>query len=270
MGRRVPLILAALLLALVGAVLVVTGGGRSGAEASSSGVEQSQVVPVLVATQFIGAGTSGQELADGQLVELRDMPVVAVPPGALADVVPLREFVASADIQPGEMLMQAKFVSRSMAGSVRIPEDKVAVSVQVDAPQRVGSFVRPGTEVAVFATYSIEAPAAGAPLPPGASEWPEGAGRPVVDAATRLMLPRAMVLAVDDTTVQGLAAEPAASEGAAASGEEAAFVITVAVSVEEAQKLAHAAQTSRLTLALLSEQSRTGTGSADDTRTLFG
>ncbi len=266
MRRRLVLVLAALFLALTGTILVVVGGGRSGAEAAPQAEEQqAQTVPVLVALKLIPAGTTGQEIAEQGFVELRDMPAAAVPVGAVADVVPLREFVAGADIQAGEMLFQAKFVNRSQAGSVKIPDDKVAVSLQVDAAYRVNNFVQPGTEVAVFATYGVEAPAP-KPLPAGASEWPAGSAPAKVDTATRLMLPRATVLAVNDTTVQGLAATPPA-EGQ--TQESNAVVITLAVSVEEAQKVAHASQTDKITLALLSDKSRTGTDRADDNRTLF-
>ncbi len=264
MRRRITLVLAAILLALTGTVLVAVSAGRDGAEAASE-EETPQTAPALVAIQLIAAGTTGQELADQGLVELRDMPVAAVPVGVVADVVPLREFVASADIQPGEMLLQSKFVNRSQAGSVKIPEDKVAVSIQLDAAQRVGNFVQPGTEVAVFATYGVEQPPA-EPLPAGASKWPAGSGMPMVDSATRLMLPRAMVLAVNDTTVQGLAAQPA---GEGQTQESNTVVITLAVTVEEAQKVAHAARVDQLTLALLSDKSRTGTNAADDNRSLF-
>ncbi len=261
MSRRIPLVVAALVLAVLGGLLLVNSAGDRGAEAAPA--EEPAQAPVLVAKQLIAAGTTGQELADGGLVELKDMPIVAVPDGALVDVVLVRDMVVTADVQAGQMLLQADFRTRSDAGAVEIPDDKVAISVAVDPGFRVGNFVQPGSEVAVFTTYAVDQPQP-KPLPPATSEWPAGSAPPKVGDATRLMLPRALILAVGDTTVEGLAAAPV-EDGS----EQSTVVVTLAVTIEEAQKLAHAAQVDKVTLALLSDASRTGTGSADDNRTLF-
>lgn len=265
MNRRIPLLVAAAVLAVVGLLALLTAGPRQPATAEAAPTD---TLPVLVATQPIPFGTSGQQAVDQQLVALKDLPAVAVPPGALVDVVPVRDLVTNTDIQPGEVLLQAKFLSRSDAGSVRIPDDRVAISVAVDTDaQLVAGFVRPGNNVAVFNTYAVEETQY-KPLPPGAKELPAGTSLPKVDMATRLLLSSAQVLAVGRTTVQGLATAPPA--GAQDQAEEQSFVVTLAVSIEEAQKLAHVSQTSKVTLALLTDRSRTGTTTADDNRTLFG
>ncbi len=257
MQRRIALLVAALVVALAGTTLIFLYFNQKTAAAT----EQEASASVLMATALIPEGTTGQAVLDQGLVELTELPARAVAPGALTDLVPLGAQVTTTDIQPGEQLLGAKFIDPARADSLAIPDDKVAVSVDLESDaQRVANYVGPGSEVAVFGTYAVTAPQP-QPRPAGSPAWPAGSAEPVVDKATSLVLDRALVLAVGAkpaTTAPGEAAQPAAGT-----------VVTLALSIEDAQEVAHAAQTGSITLGLLTDKSRTGTAAPDDTRTLF-
>ncbi len=263
MRSRILLLAAALVVALAGTG-VVFAYASSRANPAQAAEERATV---LVAKALIPAGTSGQQAVEQQLVALSDVPVSLVPTGALADVVAIREQEAAVDVQQGEILLPGRFVSTAVAGSIEIPDDKVAVSIDVADSQRVAGFVRPGSEVAVFDTYAVEA----VPVVP-ADDQPV----PVVEEATRLLLPRATVIAVGPTALKTVGVDRRASaegeqaeEATAGSGSELAALVTLAVPINEAQKVAHAAQTGKITLSLLNPDSRTDVSGPDDNRTLF-
>jgi len=260
MRRRILLLLTALVVALAGTGMVFAYAGQRG----GSTVEAEDQTKVLVAKAVIPAGTSGKTVVDNGLVGLEDVPTRLVPPGALVDVVAIGEEETASEIQPGEVLLPSRFVTSALAGTIVIPDDKVAVSVQVADAQRVSGFVRPGLDVAVFDTYAVEVPEPPLPAP--------GTSRPVVEQATRLLLPRATVIAVGPTALKTIGVEKKAeSEDAAAPGAqtEVAALVTLAVPVRDAQRVAHAAQTGQITLALLNQDSRTSIAAADDNQTLF-
>lgn len=251
MARRIGLLVIAVAVALVGAASVLTYASHSAARAADG----QNAVSVLVAKKEIAAGTPAAALAT--LVEQRDLPASAVPDGALHDLKALANQVAAQDVHAGQALLPAQFVGRQIAGSIRIPTGKLAMSVQVQDPQRVGGFVLPGSQVAVFDTYTK--------------------GTSANDLATRMLLARVQVIAVGPTalsTVGGATPGKAAKQGGLGSGggagSDPTAVLTVAVDADQALKLVHATQTGRLYFALLSDTSRTGDGSQSvDNTSLF-
>lgn len=255
MKRRALLLLSALAIALVGTFLVFSYADKSGAEAAPE-----EQAPVLVATQLIAAGTTGQQMLDQGLVQLTELPVRAVAAGALSDLVPVTELALNGDVQPGEVLFQANFGEPRQLAGLQIPDDKMAISVRLEDPQRVAGFVEPGAEIAVFNTYVVDGP--GTPAE-------NGAAPPKVEKATRLLLPRATVIAAGSEALDAVKPVAAEATGETATPEDRTTIVTLAVTVEEAQKLAHAAHTGELYLGLLSERSRTQSGPPVDNRTLF-
>lgn len=259
MKQRLLLLAGALLVAVLGTTLVFSYSAKQAPQANAAEPQ----TRVLVARADIPAGTTGQAAVEQKLVALTDMPARLVPAGALVDIVAVREQEAASDIAAGEVLMPSRFVSTTLAGSIEIPDDKVAISVEVANAQRVAGFVRPGLDVAVFDTYEVHEPQQGSR---------GGAALPKVEHATRLLLPRATIIAVGPTALRtvGAAKSPGGEDEAEPKQDEDLMaLVTLAVSVDDAQKLAHAAQTGEITLSLLSKQSRTGTPAADDNRTLF-
>ncbi len=255
MRRRITLIAVALLLALFGTAMIFNySAGRPAPAAAAE-----KQATVLVATKLIPAGTTGRQALEQKLIALKKVPARVVPPGALVDIAPVQDQETANDLQPGEMLLPARFLDTTVAGSMDIPDDKVAISVQVADPQRVAGFVRPGSEVAVFATYPVTPPA-----PPTDSTVP------VVAEATKVLLPRVKVVAVGPTALRVHGTAEKDNKATAAPTTDTAALVTLAVSIEDAQKLAHTALTGRLTLGLLNKDSRTGVVPADDNRSLFG
>lgn len=258
MRRRILLLLTALVIALTGTGMIFAYSSQQGVAA-----EVEEQAKVLVAKDVIPAGTSGKTAVEKGLVTLEDVPARLVPPGALVDVVAISDQETAAEIQPGELLMPSRFVTSALAGTIVIPDDKVAISVEVADAQRVSGFVRPGLDVALFDTYAVEVPEP-APAAPGTS-------RPVVEEATRLLLPRATVIAVGPTALRTVGVDKAEEEAGAAetSAQKAAALVTLAVPIRDAQRVAHAAHTGRITLALLTKDSQTAIATADDNQTLF-
>lgn len=266
MRRRVTLLALALVLAMVGTGLVFSYAKARPATAAAA----EQLTSVLTATKPIPAGTTGQQALDQQLVALKDVPTSLVPAGALVDIAPVQDQKAATDLQAGEILLPARFLPSAVAGGIDIPDDKVAISVEVQDPQRVAAFVRPGSQVAVFSTYMAKRTA----------PEPGEITLPVVEDATKLLLQRASVIAVGPKAEKVFgtaeAAPPQQVDGAAPVATEVSVaLVTLAVSIEDAQKLAHSSALasqgkSTITLALLNADSRTAQISGTDNHTLFG
>ncbi len=264
MRRRIVLLTLALVLALVGTGLVFSYAKARPASAAPA----EELRAVLTATKPIPAGTTGQEALEQRMVALKEIPAGLVPTGALVDIAPVQDQRAATDVQAGEILLPARFLPSAVAGGMDIPDDKVAISLEVQDPQRVAAFVRPGSEVAVFSTYMAKRVAA----------EPREATVPVVEEATKILLPRALVIGIGPNAerVFGTAeAAPQQDEGAAPAAKEvSAALVTLAVSIEDAQKLAHTAALASggkttITFALLNADSRTGQIAGTDNHTLF-
>ena len=249
MARRLGLLAVAVVLSLFGAFSLITYARGSDARAA----EGQSTVSVLVATKDVPAGTAVDGLGDA--VALRALPGTAVPAGAMKDLSSLKDRVTAQDLHAGEVLLPTQFVGRQIAGSLKIPAGKLAMSVQLQDPQRVGDFVLPGSQVAVFVTYSK--------------------GASATDLVTRMLLSRVQVIAVGPTalsTVGGTAPDRTGRTGGLGSGgnNDPTALLTVAVDALEAAKLVQGTQTGKLYFALLSDTSRTGDGNqAVDNSSLF-
>lgn len=242
MARRGSLLALALLVALfgTGAVFAYVSKVNSRAEASLS------PVTVLVAKQQIPSGTTLHDADSRKLVTTTALPAKAVPAGALTSVGDVGDLSALADIYPGEVLLRPKFGQGQTTGALAIPDGTMAMSVELSDPARVGGFVVPGSQVAIFDTYSADTSGNG-------------------PKTTRMLLPRVPVLGVGATsTQQGKTVSAGKNDKPVAS-----TVLTVAVGRDDAQRLAHAAQTGQLYFALLSKSSNSGPTSGVTNSTLF-
>lgn len=248
MNRRHGLLLTALVVALLGTAAVFSYVSKVERD-TLAGAEP---VDVLVAAERLPSGTTGAAVAKAQLVELVPMPRRSVPEGALTSLNGIGAQSLVSDVFAGEVLLRAKFADQTArTGALVIPQDELAVSVELGDPQRVAGFVVPGAEVAVFVT--VEAPSGGAP----------GGAAPADTGYTRLLLPRTSVIAVGPATLRP-ADRKDDDEDAVAKA-----VLTLALSQAEAERLVHGAQTGELYLGLLSSTSKTGPGNGVTTTTLF-
>jgi pilus assembly protein CpaB len=265
MKRSIVSITVAGILAVLacGAVLLYVRGADARALAGK------QAVKVLVAAKRIPAGTSGAQIRENGYVELVNLPVASVPDDVMSKVdASLDALVVTSDIQPRQLLLSGVFgAATNLASGLSIPEGKIAVSVP--AFNSAGTaFLRPGSQVAVFDTFTVRE---------GAGQTPSGDRLKFeyqMNHATRLLLPRAEVIAVglpgqDGAATSGDATANRPEEGSSVenSGQT---VVTFALSQDEAQKVIHAAQTGTLYLALLNETSDVRPGPGVDNKTLFG
>jgi pilus assembly protein CpaB len=230
--KAIPLISLGLSLAL-GAGAIFFGRefmSESGPEANAAAAPAIQMTQIAVARATIEPG----KLIDPSMVELRDWPVSAVPPGALKATTDLGEKAYSRGLMvAGEPILAEKI---DTSGSVLTLAAKIkpgmrAVSVVVASDTGVAGFVLPGDRVDVN-EFVEEKDARGAP---------EDARRSA-DVFAQPVLKGVKVLAVDQTFESGL-------EGARPSN-----TVTLEVTPEDALLLGAASSRAALGLALIGRE----------------
>jgi pilus assembly protein CpaB len=172
-------------------------------------------VPVVMAADDIQVGTK-LEAHDVHVVTL---PQSAVPPGAFTGTSQVLGRGAILPVSKGEFILPSKLAAVNAGAGLpsMIPQGMRAVSVRVNDVVSVAGFVQPGTHVDVLATG-------------------QGGGN---DRQTTTVLENVLVLAVG----KSLDRNPVADA-------QTAPVITLAVSPDDAQKLALVSQEGRIQLSL--------------------
>ncbi len=172
-------------------------------------------VPVVMAADDIQVGTK-LEAHDVHVVTL---PQSAVPPGAFSATSQVLGRGAILPVSKGEFILPSKLAAVNAGTGLpsMIPQGMRAVSVRVNDVVSVAGFVQPGTHVDVLATG-------------------QGGGN---DRQTTTVLENVLVLAVG----KSLDRNPLADA-------QTAPVITLAVSPDDAQKLALVSQEGRIQLSL--------------------
>ncbi|MFI5622880.1 Flp pilus assembly protein CpaB [Nocardioides sp. NPDC051685] len=250
MKRSVLVLGLALLLSVMGATAVFWYVRGADARAMAG----QQVVTVLIADQSVPAGTEAGKAVDTGLLRTEQMPADTVPAGVLSEIPSdLTHLVAVADIAPGQLVLRSMFdKKRPNPSGLTIPEGKVAVTVTLGVHQEVAGYVKAGSEVAVFDTYTER----------------DGQGRTTGDGlpkkrgdfqATRVLLPKVEVLAVGGAP---------AKKSDAAGGQQAGVLVTVAVDQRNAERLILRSETGSLHLALLSDTSKVEPGPGASTRSM--
>ncbi|MFP5313763.1 MAG: Flp pilus assembly protein CpaB [Actinomycetes bacterium] len=225
---------AAVVLALVGAVMVFAYANRADARA----VEDLEPVDVLVVQAEVPAGTPVADLAAS--VATTQLPGKSVADTALPTLDNSAGMVTAVDLVPGEQLVAERLVKPEdleTPGSVEVPQGLHEVSILVE-PQRIaGGRVAPGDYVGVFMSMSG-----------GESEGEEGGEPSGGDQSTQLVVPRVLV-----TSVQR-APEPApVAEGVEMTEEEIAaaeaealpsgsLMVTIALNPDQATRLVFASE----------------------------
>lgn len=228
MKRPIIPILVAVGLALLAGVLVFWFANS----AEDRALDDQQAVSVLVTTADVAKGTTLSAAADAGLLESTQVSDKLAPAGALATVDGVTGgLIANADIPAGQIVLASSFGTEvAMPAGVEIPDGMMAMSVTLGDPQKVGPFLRPGSNIAVFNTTTTTNP-----------DDPEAEP----EVRTRLLLDRIEVLAVGAVTTDG--SESVTPE------DWANALVTVAVDQVQAEKLVHGVQTGALYLALLSD-----------------
>lgn len=232
MKSRLISLLAALVFAVIaaGAVFLYTS------TAELRALENQASATVLVSVAEIPAGTSLSNAWNQGLISVETFPVSSIPSNPIEGLDELNsELVALGVIAPGQILISSSFGEELARGSgLNIPDGKVAVAVDIGDTARVGNFVRPGNEVAIFITTQ----------PSGQGDGQNAAS---TQSTTALLITRALVLAVGPVTTQNDTLEGQVPPSA---------MVTFAVTQSEAELLIHSRVGGTLHLSLLNEASK--------------
>ena len=239
MGRRIVAILAAVLVAVIGvaAVLLYARG------ADERAIAAQQPADVYVATKAVSSGTMLKDAIRTGAITKTSVASKGLPAGALTSVSDSNSsLLALTDIQPGEYVLSGRFgTTPTGTKAIEVPAGMVAVSVQLSDPARVGTFVTPGTRIAIFDSYQIKAIGDDAK-----SKTLNEAGV----KGTSVLLEDVLVIAMGGTALTPGSQNTTAKEGEAAQAAAPSFLVTVAVSPKDAARLIHGINTGELYAAL--------------------
>ena len=149
----IAIVLAGFLALLAGAATVLYVAGSN-----ARAVAGQQATKVWVTKAAIPRGTTLALAKTKGLLEQETVPARSAPSSALK-ALGEDKLVAMSDIAAGEVLLDGRFGDAGSIGpsALTVPTDHVAVSVEVDDPQRVGTFVKPGDFVALFYFNGVDA-----------------------------------------------------------------------------------------------------------------
>ncbi|MCZ2828433.1 RcpC/CpaB family pilus assembly protein [Modestobacter sp. VKM Ac-2986] len=223
MRRRLLAAAAALVLAVLGSVVLVTYA-RGADQRAMAGMA---TVQVLVVAEPVAAGTPVAELA--ALVRTEELPAVAAVPGRVTDLADLTGQVAVTDLQPGEQLLAGRFAapeSLQTPGTVAVPEGLAEVSVLLEPQRAVGGRLVAGDEVGVLISFATP--------------------------TTHATLDRVLVTQVQGAPAPAVSGAEAGTETASAGSPapSASLLVTLALPVREAEQVVFGAEHGTLWLAL--------------------
>lgn len=205
---------------------------------AADGQEQATVV---VATEVIEPGESvADAFESGRLVE-REVAEEDLPEGALTSTDDVEGLVALGTIYPGQQVVTEQLGDPGTQQVLGIPEDQMAISVDLTDPERVAGFVNPGSWVAIFMSADPEVI-----LPDGSTQR--------LPTVTRILLPKVQVLGVGGTTVTSRTTKE--DDGTETTEQVPRTILTIAVTQDQAQKVIYSSRNGDLTFALRTERSR--------------
>jgi pilus assembly protein CpaB len=147
MQRRLLAAVAAFLIAAVGAVVLVSYAQSADARAQAG----EQLVPVLVVGSTVPAGTDAAVVAGSVTTE--QVPARLAAPGRLSDLSAVAGFVTTADLLPGEQVLEDRFADPAAllpAGTVAAPAGTQEVSLTLQPQQAVNGALKAGDRVGVL------------------------------------------------------------------------------------------------------------------------
>ncbi len=227
--------IAALVLAIVGAVLLYTYVNAADARAQAS----LNPVQVLVATKDVPAGTPVKEL--GQFLTTKQLPAAAVTREAVSSLKDMNGKVLSQAMVTGEQLLAAKLVSEESLltpGTVAVPKEMQEVTVLLEPARVVGSMLRAGDVVGIYGNYTVK----------------EKANKDAEDEkVTKLLYDKVLITAIQIASQE----ETPSSKDVAALPSGSAYV-TFAVDTRQAEKIIHSQEFGSIWLTKQSEDTPSG------------
>jgi pilus assembly protein CpaB len=238
-GRRLALLIAAVLVAALGTALVFAYVKK----ADDRALADQKPVTVLVAKTAISAGTRVIDAANAGAFQTKELPQSAVVPGALSSVDPVKDQVVIGNIFPGQQLLTGMFGATAIVdASIAIPPGQIAVSFNFGDPQRVAGFVQPGSKVCIFLTSSLDKNV----------------------QSTRILLPSVTVIAVGPTTIT-----PPADPAQANPEAQPRAMLTLALTQKQAERLIFAQTNGAMYLGLLNGKSQIRPGAGTTAKNVF-
>jgi len=227
--RRVLAAVAAVVLALVGAAVIINYAGNADARAMAD----QEPTTVLVVSEEIKKGTAADQVAD--LIEEKELPAIAVQDDAFTTVESLDSvdgLVVTADLKPGEQLIAGRFAHPETlaAPEVEVPAGMQQVSVLLEPQRVIGGHVDAGAKVGVFVSM------------PNNDEGP---------TQTHLILNQALVTRVQggiaastDPSTDGVADQAGLTDTEQPNGESAGapaemIIVTLALNGADAEKVVY-------------------------------
>lgn len=238
MARRSVLLIVAVIIAALGTAMIVLYVQGIDDRAT----EGQELVEVLYATDVIQAGETVTAAQDDGKFDTKKVRKDDLVTGALDSTESITDLVALGAIYPGEQIISDKFGQLGDVENLVIPDDKMAVSVELTDWERVAGFVNPGSDVAIFLT-------AAAPI----RRLPDGEEQ-TLSSVTRILLPRVPVIGVGTTSVSSRTVK--SDTGEEVTEEVPKTILTIAVTQAEAEKLILADRTTDLTFALLGDDTK--------------
>lgn len=254
MGRRTLLMIAAIVIAALGAgmIFLYVQGINDRAQADQEPRE------VLAATKQIEAGESIDDAVAAGKLDLVAFAEKDILDGAVQNTETLSGQVALQTIYPNEQIIPTKFGAPGTEQAITIPDGMMAVSVQLTDPARVAGFINPGAKVAVFASGSMPAKNGDPNADPSAAS---------TDTFTQLLIPTVDVIGVGTTSV--LSTTTTDETGAATTEQLPKTLLTLALTQDQAQKVIFASNNGQLALGLLNDKSKVRTAAPVTFATLF-
>jgi pilus assembly protein CpaB len=230
MRRRVLILVAAALLAMLSGLAVLAYAGTSDRRA----LQGRQGTWVLLATGTIPAHTTIAQIRSRRLVRQVLMPVATVPSGAVSKLEPsMDDLVLNAPLQPDQMLLRGQLdssVTPHATPTFVVPKGRIAVSVLLNIAPQVAGNVQPGDSVAVFSLVKQKD-----------SHYPDN-----LHKFTVVLIPKATVITVGEapaaaaTPTSTASASPSPSPNPTATATDDTlqrYVVTLAVDQADAEVL---------------------------------
>ena len=153
MSKKWVGVVVAVALATIGTFILV----RYVQGADNRALEGEETVAVLVIDSAVSSGTPAEDMSGSVRIEM--VPVKVQAPGSLGSVEELNDLeglVTSVDLLPGEQVIDARFITPQTLeelDDIVVPDGLLEVTLSLSPERAVGGNLRPGDEVAVFASF---------------------------------------------------------------------------------------------------------------------
>lgn len=231
--RKLIGVAASLLIAAIGTFALLNYVNTATSKAAVSAPTE-PTVGVLMVKALIPKGTPAESL--GGAVAVEQIPVSQRNALALSGIGDIAGLVATADLLPGEQVLRGRFVTAEQAAAATLPAGMVGVWVPIESNKALAGRVKPGDQVAVFASFA---------------GLPAANGDPTASVpTTHLMLHKVPVIDVMGNSAVSAPAPGAPATTAPAPAAGTNVLVMLGVAPGDAERLVFASNNGTLSLAL--------------------